>query len=246
VAKKDKSKLKDARMTIWAHLAELRRRLFICIIAIGVAGVVGYMTAPYVLHFFLHFYRETIHNPNAKFVFTSPIDPFLLRLKVATYTAMLLASPVWLYQFWRFVTPALNPKEKKYALPFVASSIVLFLLGGVFALITIPEALSFLLGAAGGSLTPLLAADKFLGLVSLMILAFGVSFEFPVILVFLLLVRVLSTRKLRDSRKVAIVGVVAFAAVITPSQDPYSLFLMAVPMYIFYEASIVIGRLMKR
>lgn len=107
-------------------------------------------------------------------------------------------------------------------------------------------ALKFLLNIGGSSLQPELTADRYLTLVALMIVAFGVAFEFPVVLCFLLLVRVIRTEQLRRWRRYAFVGIVAFAAVITPSQDPYSLFAMAVPMYVFYEASILIGRLLKR
>jgi sec-independent protein translocase protein TatC len=123
---------------------------------------------------------------------------------------------------------------------------VLFVMGGIVALLTLEPALKFLLGIGGSDLQPLLTADKYISLVSLMILAFGLSFEFPVILVFLLIARVLTTAQLRSWRRYAAVIIVAFAAIITPSQDPYSLFAMAIPMYIFYEGSIIIGRFMKR
>src|SRR5437763_312195 len=109
-----------------------------------------------------------------------------------------------------------------------------------------PKALEFLLDIGGSQLRPELTADKYLGLVSLMIVAFGIAFEFPVVLVFLLLARVLTTQQLRKWRRPAILIIVIFAAVITPSQDPYSLFFMAVPMYIFYEMSIILGRILKR
>ena len=168
------------------------------------------------------------------------------RLKVATYGGIVLATPVWLWELWRFITPGLNPNEKRYAVPFLISSVALFLLGGAVALLTLQPALDFLLGAGGENLEPLLTADKFLSLVSLMIVAFGIAFEFPVVLTFLLIARVVSTAQLRKWRRWAIVGVFAFAAVITPSQDPYSLFLMALPLCLFYEAVIIIGRVMKR
>jgi sec-independent protein translocase protein TatC len=130
--------------------------------------------------------------------------------------------------------------------PFVFTSILLFIAGGVVALITLPQALDFLLKAGGEDLQPLLTADKYISLVTLMILAFGLAFEFPVILVFLLIARVLTTQRLIKWRRWTIVLVFAFAAVITPSQDPYSLFFMAVPMYLFYEGSILIGKALKR
>jgi sec-independent protein translocase protein TatC len=192
------------------------------------------------------FYKNATNGSRNKLIFLGPLDAFATRLKIATYGGIVLACPVWLYQLWRFITPGLNPKEKKYAIPFVLSSIFLFILGGFVALLTLEPALNFLLQIGGSDVTPALTYDKYVSLVALMIVAFGLSFEFPVILMFLLLARVLSTQQLRKWRRYAIVIIVAFAAIITPSQDPYSLFAMAIPMYIFYEACIIIGRFMKR
>jgi sec-independent protein translocase protein TatC len=237
---------KDGRMTVVEHLAELRRRMIICLVAVIGAGVVGYWFAPDVIRWLLHYYQDaTAHTRNA-FIFTGPLDAFITRVKVATYVGIILALPVWLWQLWRFVTPGLHPREKRYAVPFLLTSIVLFLFGVAVALLTLPEALHFLLNAGGQEQQPLLATDKFLSLVMLMMLAFGLAFEFPVVLVFLLIARVLKTEQLTRWRRWAIVFIVVFAAVITPSQDPYSLFFMAVPMYLFYEGSIVIGKVLKR
>ncbi len=131
-------------------------------------------------------------------------------------------------------------------MPFILSSIVLFAMGAAVAFLTLEPALKFLIDVGGPAETPQFTSDKYLTLVSLMIVAFGLSFEFPVVLVFLLLAGVLKTQQLRHFRRWAIVLIVTFAAVITPSQDPYSLFFMAAPMYVFYEASIIIGRIMKK
>ena len=236
----------DGRMTVVEHLSELRYRLMVSIAAVAVGAIVCFIFASPIIGWFLDFYRNATHGRRNHFIFTGPIDAFATRLKVATYGGIVLAAPVWLWQLWRFITPGLNPKEKKYAIPFVISSICLFVLGGVVALFTLEPALNFLLGAGGDNLKPLLTADKFLSLVSLMIVAFGIAFEFPVVLMFLLIARVMNTQQLRKWRRWAIVGIFVFAAVITPSQDPYSLFLMAIPLCIFYEACIIIGRIMKR
>jgi sec-independent protein translocase protein TatC len=233
-------------MTVVEHLTELRRRLIISILAVFVLGGACYWFAPEIIRFFLEYYRDVTENQKNAFIFTGPLDAFVTRLKIATYGGIVLAVPVWLWQLWRFITPGLEPREKRYAVPFLVSSIVLFAAGAVVALITLPQALDFLIKAGGQEQQPLLAADRYLSLVSLMLLAFGLAFEFPVVLVFLLIARVISTDTLRRWRRWAIVLIVTFAAVITPSQDPYSLFFMAVPMYVFYEASIVIGRMLKR
>jgi sec-independent protein translocase protein TatC len=160
---------------------------------------------------------------------------------------MALALPIIMWQIWRFVVPALHSREKKYAIPFILSAVVLFVLGAVFAWYTVEKALQFLLyGSVGGEIQPAVTADKYLTLVTLMILAFGVSFEFPLLLIFLLLAGVLDTRTLRQYRRWAVVGITSFAAIITPSADPISLLFLAIPLYIFYELVIVIGRVMKK
>jgi sec-independent protein translocase protein TatC len=234
------------RMTVVEHLAELRRRLIISIIAVTLAAIVCFIFSSSIIHFFVNYYRDATHGQKNRLIFLGPLDAFITRVKVATYGGIVLALPVWLWELWRFVTPGLHSREKRYAVPFILSSVVLFALGGLVALLTLPKALEFLLTVGGSQLEPQLTADRYLSLVSLMIVAFGVAFEFPVVLVFLLLARVLSTARLRRWRRAAIVLITVFAAVITPSQDPYSLFFMAVPMYIFYEGSILIGRLLKR
>jgi sec-independent protein translocase protein TatC len=234
------------RMTVVEHLSELRRRIIISAIAVSIGAIVCFIFSESIISFFVTYYRDATHGQKNALIFLGPLDAFLTRLKIATYGGIVLALPVWLFELWRFITPGLNPKEKRYAIPFIFSSIALFALGGYIALLTLPKALEFLLDIGGSQLRPELTADKYLGLVSLMIVAFGVAFEFPVVLVFLLLARVLTTQQLRRWRRPAILIIVVFAAVITPSQDPYSLFAMAVPMYIFYELSIIIGRVLKR
>ena len=234
-------------MTVVEHLAELRRRIIISLLAVAGTASLVYWFAPDIIRWLLHFYEDAAPKGTPHhFVFTGPLDAFITRLKIATYGGIVLAVPVWLWQLWRFITPGLQPREKRYAVPFVLSSIALFAMGGVVALITLPQALGWLLKVGGQEVTPLLTADKYISLVSLMIVAFGIAFEFPVVLVFLLIARVLKTSQLIKWRRWAIVLIVTFAAVITPSQDPYSLFFMAIPMYVFYEGSILIGKVLRR
>jgi sec-independent protein translocase protein TatC len=242
----------EGRMSLVEHLTELRRRIVICAIAIGVGAVIGFLLYSRILHLLAEPYAEVTKGRKAcgadgcDLVVTDPLAPFIVRLKVSTYSGLVIALPVVLWQLWRFITPGLNPKEKRYAIPFILSSIVLFAAGGFVAWATFPKALDFLIKIGGGDIGTFFTADKYLTFISLMIIAFGLSFEFPVVLVFLMLARVLKTSTLRRYRRHAIVAIVAFAAVITPSQDPYSLFFMAAPMYLFYEGSIVIGRTLKR
>jgi sec-independent protein translocase protein TatC len=240
------AKTDGGHMTVVEHLSEFRRRLIISAIAVSIGAIFCFIVSESIISFFVKYYADAVNNKNQTLIFLGPLDGFATRLKIATYGGIVLAFPVWLYQLWRFITPGLNPKERKYAIPFILSSIVLFVIGGLVALLTLPQALGFLLNIGGSDLRPQLTADKYLSLISLMIVAFGLAFEFPVVLVFLMLAHVITTQQLRKWRRISIVVIVFFAAVITPSQDPYSLFAMAIPMYIFYELAIIIGRIMKR
>ena len=241
-------------MSLMEHLGELRNRIIVSLIAVAVFAVIGFAVYPYIIHWLTGPLRDAVRplkecrppNQCAKLITTDYLQPFLVRLKVATYFGILFASPVVMWQIWRFVTPGLNKNEKRYAIPFVLSSVVLFAGGVVVAWFTLAKALEFLIQIGGANLDVKSTADSYVTLVGLMFLAFGLSFEFPVLLMFLLLVRVLSTAVLRKYRRHSIVGIVIFAAVITPSQDPYSLFLMAIPMYVFYEICILLGKALKR
>ena len=239
-------------MTLLEHLAELRHRIIVAAAAILVGGILVYFVYNHVLAYFLHPYCQILKSDPSRspgrctLYVQDPIDQLTIRIKVAFFGGVVLALPVLLWQVWRFVTPGLKPNEKRYAVPFVAASCGFFLFGGVVALATFPLALRFFHAVGGNHIGTIYAPDPYLRLVTLMIVAYGVAFEFPVLLVALQLVRVLSTAKLRKWRRGAIVGVTLFAAVFTPSSDPISMFAMAIPMYLFYEGSILIGRLLKR
>ena len=246
-------------MTLVAHLEELRRRLMWCALALVGAGIIVFALYNRIFDLMVSPYCDLVRHTKGfgvqggtrivrqcSLVTLSPLEGFSVRLRVAGYGGVVLASPVLLYHLWRFITPGLHKNEKRYAVPFVAASVLLFVSGCAVAVLTIPEALKFLVAVGGNHVTPLYAPGPYIHLVTLMMLAFGISFEFPVLLVFLELVGILSSSRLRKTRRIAAVSIVAAAAVLTPSQDPISLFMMAIPLYVFYEAAIVIGRLLKK
>jgi sec-independent protein translocase protein TatC len=243
-------------MTVVEHLEELRRRLFISVGAVFVAGFVAWFLYGPVFHFltnpfcdFMTAHPELAQNQSSPcdLAYLSIVDPFLVKIKTTAALAFLIALPVVLYEFWRFITPGLNPRERRYAIPFVLTSLVLFALGVWFALLTLPKGLEFLLGFAGTArMTAVITIDRYLGFVTLLSLAFGASFEFPLILISLTLVGVLSSRQLRDWRRNAILFIAIFAAVITPSQDWFTMSAMMVPLIVFYELSILVARLLKK
>lgn len=234
-------------MTLWEHLAELRHRLLMMVIAVAVGALVAWFLWDALLAVLKEPYCQIIdEGTDCQLYVTDPLQPFATRLKVSGYVGIMLAMPVLLWQLWRFVTPALYPHEKRYAVPFVASALVLFSLGAAIAYYTLPQALDFLQGVGGTSLSEIYTIDRYLQLITYMMVAFGIGFEFPVLLVALQLVGVITPTMLASHRRMAAVVIVVIAAVITPSGDPISLLALSVPMYLFYEISILIGWLVTR
>jgi sec-independent protein translocase protein TatC len=232
-------------MTIWEHLAELRRRLVVAIVAFVVAGTIAAV--------FYNWFLGVLQRPychaaphHCSFYVTAPLDPLTLRVELAAFGGLVLASPVILWELWRFITPGLHRNEKRYAVPFVASSVALFLAGCATAYLVFPHALAFL-GAVGGThIHELLNPNSYLSLILWMMLLFGLTFEFPVVLVALELTRVVSPAKLLRGWRWAVIGITVAAAVFTPSSDPFSMLALAVPLVAFYFAAIGIGKLLVR
>jgi sec-independent protein translocase protein TatC len=241
-------------MTLIEHLEELRHRLVICILAVAGGAVVGWLLYGPVLNLVLNPYCDYWKttdpklriNQSCSLFFNEPLGAMVVKLKIVVFIGLMVALPVLLYQLWMFIVPGLTRKERRMAIPFVGSSVALFALGALFAYITLPKGLNFLLGFAGSNFVPLLTGDRFITFVILVAVAFGLAFEFPVLLVFLELVGVVTSQKLRKWRRYSILGIAIFAAIITPSSDPYTMLAMTVPMCLFYEAAIIIGRLMKK
>lgn len=231
-------------MTIWEHLAELRSRLIKTIIAVCIGAVLGWFLFPYVLEWLLVPFKQLV--PDGQLIATSPLQPFSTRLKVSGYLGIVFAMPVILWQLWRFITPGLYPHEKRYAIPFTASALILFLFGAAVAYYTLNPALNFLITIGGGDIAPYYTPDSYLMLIVFMMLAFGAGFEFPVLLVALELIGVVTPRTLLGWWRQATVAIVIVAAVITPSGDPISMLALAIPMYILYFVAIGIGALVLR
>jgi len=239
-------------MTLFEHLAEMRSRLIVGLIAIVAGMIVVWCLYDSVIHFMLHPYQDYLnHHPakdisNSSLVTTGPLEGFTTRLKVSAYGGIVLAAPVLLWELWRFITPGLYRNEKRYILPFVAAAVVLFASGVTTAILVFPKALDWLINVSGTGIVPLFSPSRYFTLYMAMALIFGAVFMYPLVLVFLQLVGVVPSVKWRKWRRPAIVVICLVAAVITPSSDPFSFLAMAVPMLILYEVSIIVGRLMKR
>lgn len=246
---------KQGTMSLIDHLRELRHRLVVCLWALVAGSVIGFVLYEPAMELiqqpYCDFLRENpdkapFENEGCSLIFLGAIDGFLITVKVILFLALVVALPVVLYQLWAFIVPGLTSRERKWALPFVAVSVALFLLGGLFAYLVLPQALDFLLGVGGDFVSPLLTVDKYVGFVIFTILAFGLGFEFPILLISLSAAGVLSTDTMRRYRRQVILGLAIFAAVITPSPDPISMLALLIPLYLFYEGAIIVSRLLKR
>jgi len=239
----------DDRMTLTQHLGELRTRIIRSLLAVIVGIILMLAFYDQVLDFMRRPYEDLCRqkpNLNCELQFLGPLEGFSTRLSICTYGGIILALPVILWQVWRFIVPALHAKEKKYAIPFILSSVILFIMGAAVAYLTLTPALDFLISWAGDDVQANFQVSKYVSLFGLMLAAFGVTFEFPVLLVFLQLVGVLTPQTLMKQWRYAVVVIFVIAALITPSGDPYSMMAMAAPMSLFYGIAILIGRIAQK
>jgi sec-independent protein translocase protein TatC len=239
-------------MTFFEHLAELRNRLLICMAAVLVMAVAVWFVYNHIIHFmeepYCNFIRQHPSKSVAgcKLVTTGPLEGVSTRLKICAYGGIALATPVWAWELWRFITPGLYKNEKRYVVPFVSSAVVLFALGASVAILVFPKALQWLIDVSGSGVAPLFSPSNYFTLYALMCVIFGVVFTYPLVLVFLEIAGVVPSATWRRWRRPAVVVICAVAAIITPSSDPFSFTAMAVPMLIFYEGAIVVGRAMHK
>ncbi|MEO8264817.1 MAG: twin-arginine translocase subunit TatC [Ilumatobacteraceae bacterium] len=236
-------------MTLTEHLAELRSRIIRSLLAVVIGIIVMLAFYDQVLDFLRRPYEALCKQKpklTCELQFIGPLEGFTTRLSICTYGGIVLALPIIMWQIWRFIVPALHTKEKKYAIPFIMSSVVLFAMGAAVAYWTLTPALDFLISWSGSGVKANFQVSKYVSLVGLMIAVFGITFEFPVLLVFLQLVGVLTPQTLMKQWRYSTVIIFVIAAVITPSGDPYSMMALAMPMVIFYVVSIVIGVVVQR
>jgi sec-independent protein translocase protein TatC len=238
-------------MTLGEHLAELRYRVVISVAAVVVTTIAAYVFHNDILRFLTHPYcslpaKDRALKGHCTLVVSGVLDPFTVTLKLALYAGVLAASPVWLFQLWRFITPGLYAHEKRYASAFVGASVVLFAAGTAFAYLTLEKGLHFLLGFASGGISSLLQFNSYLSFVTAMVLVFSISFEVPLLIVMLNLVGVVPAHRLRQWWRAAIFAIFVFAAVATPSQDPFTMSALAIPMCLLYGVAVLIATLHDR
>lgn len=239
-----------SEMTLADHLRELRYRLLVCMGAVVILMIPAWFLYPTLLSVLNKPYCDALmkvqKTGTCEFLATNLLDTFGLRLKVAGYGGAFLAMPIILWQVWRFIAPGLYKKERRYALAFTLSSLFLFSLGAFIAYVTLNQATQFLVSVAGAQIDVRSGPTEFVKLAMFMMLAFGVGFLFPIVLVVLMMMGVVTPKKLGQWRRQIIMIIVIVAAVITPSGDPISLAALSIPMYIFFEISLIIGRVFNR
>jgi sec-independent protein translocase protein TatC len=224
-------------MSLVDHLAELRRRLFISILAVVIGGAVGFYFAADVQRLLLQPFLAS--NPGSTVQFLTVSGGFFLYVKISLVFGIVIGLPVIVYEVWQFVAPGLTQRERRAALPWIPAAILFFALGVIVAYVTMPYAIQFLTGFTVPGLTESRpAAESYFGFVTNMFLIFGAVMEFPIALVFLSKLGVLSVDLLKKSRRMVILGIVVFAVVVTPGGDPISPIVMASVMYGLFEFTI--------
>ncbi len=253
----------DGTMSLMQHLFELRRRLFFAVLGVLFGTIAGFiwfghgipaiglpklseiLTGPYCAVPAAD--RLTFGDSSeCKLLATGPFSALELQLKSALMAGAVLSSPVWLYQIWAYVTPALYSKERRYAITFVATGGLLFALGAVLAYVVISEGLAVLLGFGGDATIAALSPDSYFSFLIAMLIIFGVSFELPLLLIMLNQIGAVTSAKLAHIRRYAIFGMVVFAGLVVPGNDPVTMGALAAALIVLYELSVQITGLHDR
>jgi len=254
--------MEEQKMSLIEHLSELRKRILVCLVVLIIAFIFTFSYSEYIFKLLLFPLNYTpqfslkegmVFVPdqklqNTKLVFLGPAEAFWMNMKIALVTGFILTIPVIFYQLWRFVSPGLYSHEKKYVLPFVLTATGLFLTGVAFCyFIVLPFAMGFLLNyKVGDFLMPMLSVGLYIDFLLKFLLAFGLVFELPILIVITTRMGLITPQTLKKYRRLAIVLAFVVAAIITPTPDAFNQTLMAVPMIILYELGIWVSILLNK
>jgi sec-independent protein translocase protein TatC len=224
-------------MSLVDHLGELRTRLFRSILAIAIASIVGFVISDAIVKVL----ADAIPGDSPLY-FTGLGDAFVIKIKISIVVGIILAMPVLLYQGWAFVSPGLTPNERRTARPWIPLALFFFALGTVIAWVVLPFAAQFLVSFSTSDLQPLITAGSYFDFVTTLFLVFGLVMEFPILLYGLSRVGIVTSDRLRSSRRMIILGITIFAAVATPGGDLVSPFVLGGTMYILFELTVLFIR----
>lgn len=236
----------DDRMSLGDHLRELRKRLVISAIAILVAAVLGFFLAPFVINALRIPINQIAENRHATIAYTTVTGAFDLRMAIAVTIAIVLASPVWLFQIFAFLVPGLTGREKKYTFGFFFSAVPLFFLGAAAGWFVFPHMVQLLTSFSSDQDATILDARTYYDFVIKLVLAIGVAFVLPVFLVLLNFVGILTAKSIIKSWRIAILMICLFTAIATPAADVISMFLLAIPMVVLYFTAALIAHIHDR
>ncbi|MEN3613022.1 twin-arginine translocase subunit TatC [Plantactinospora sp. ZYX-F-223] len=239
----------DGSMTLIEHIRELRNRLFKASLGIVVGFGLGIWLADNVRHLLQQPYCEldgSTVDGKCQFTQLGPADILLLDLKIALWVGLIVAAPVWLYQLWAFIAPGLHRHERKYAYIFTALAAPLFAAGAVLAFFVVSKGLEFLVGLAGEDVANTLEITRYISFVTNMILMFGVAFEFPLIVLMLNFVGLVSGRKMLGWWRIAVFVFFLFSAIVTPTPDPFGMTALAICLCALYFAAVGVAMLNDR
>ncbi len=235
----------DGRMPLMGHIRELRNRLIKSILALLVCTIIGWIFFSPVWDFLKEPYcslpQSHVIDDRCTLVINGIFGAFFLKLKVAFIIGLVLSAPVWLYQLWAFVAPGLYNRERRWTYTFLGASIPLFFVGVALAYVTVDKGLRIFLGFVPDDVSALITVDKYLGYVLAMLLVFGLTFELPLFVLVLNLAGVLTFQRIKKSQRMIVFGVFVFAAVATPSGDPFTMLALAVPTLLLFEVATVIA-----
>ncbi len=224
-------------MPFLEHLEELRKRILRSLIGVALATGVSLYFAGYIMHWFL------APLGDVKLYVTEITGSFVAYFKVGLISGLIISLPLVFWQLWGFVAPGLYPKERKMVVPFVLTATALFLVGASFCyFLVLPFALKFLIGFSQGLLSPIITVNSYITFAGMLMLAFGLCFEMPVAAYILGRLGIISSKFLSKGRRVAIVIILIVAAILTPTPDIFNQCLLAGPMYVLYEISILVVR----
>jgi sec-independent protein translocase protein TatC len=234
----------DVQLSLRDHLIELRKRLKWALIWLLLGFGATYYWSQQIFHFMMLPIFAALPEGEKALHFASSIEPFFIYLKVGLYAGLFVASPFIFWQIWMFVAPGLYRRERRKVAPFVIAATVFFVGGAAFCYwVVLPPAFQFLINAVGPDIKPVLMMDQQLGLVMMMLLAFGIIFELPMVLTLLSMMGIVDYKFLSKYRRHAIIVNVIVAAFVTPTGDPFNLALMALPMMVCYELGVIGARI---
>jgi len=226
-------------MSFLEHLEELRWRLVKSVGTVLALSIVAYFFSDAIL--------DLVTKPIDLVYFMAPTEAFAVRIKISLFAGLVMALPVIFYQAWQFVVPGLHAREVRMVIPVVLLATAFFLVGASFCFFfVLPKAIGFLMGFGTEKLKPMIAVGRYVSFIGWMTLAFGAVFELPIVSFFLGRLGIINSRMLRKGRRFAVVGILIVAAVVTPTPDAFSQLMLAVPLYVLYEVSIVVVRLTGR